>query len=501
MMNMFYRLIILVLLIIGLSLFHTSAYAKVIVCNTMVGDNSTDNSNALNACMKAAQSEAEKTVNIPSAASAYKVSSILTVPEGVSIIGDNGAKLNAPLIRLSNYSKLINLDFSNSIKMRAVVIGEGGPYVTGAQIRDCSFGSASWASVLVYRGNDCVFDHNTFTNGSTGQNLQILGGKRNVITNNTITGGKTGIILKYSRTASGGGFASQFTDNIIMHNTIGTHAEEGISIDSNPATSDQTPELEYDTVASVSGSDITLTSANWGPTGGADPSYVGYSIIPITGSAIGQYRKITVQSNATFTVESAFTGLLPGDGVSIGPVFTGNVIAYNNVSGGYSADRISLYGNCFNNRIEYNDVNGGQIHIKSLDRGKVSDISVTGAGGRAPCGYNLIRKNTTGNINVQYRCHDFAGNYPPYNSYGNAIVDNIITGALIINYQLGYYNHGNTGGFSLKETNANDCGVTISPYAQDIGSTTLDTTDQTYTYDGNGSAPLAPPSSLRIVIN
>lgn len=481
-MNMYYRLIVLVLALIGLFLFHISAFAEVVVCNTMVGNNSTDNSEALNACMIKAASQPEKTVNIPAAAGAYKVSSKLTVPEGLSIIGGKGAALNATF-RLSNYSKLINIDFSD--KSRAVIIGERGPFITGAQIRDCTFGNSDWASIMIYKGNETIIDNNTFTNGGKGSNIQFLGGKRNIITNNTITGGKTGIILKYYRKGNGGGFDSMFMDNIIKGNVISGHREEGISIDSNPSNSNSTPQLEYDMVSAVNGTVITLTHAGWG--GGNDPDYTGYYIIPVTGSAIGQYRKITRQSNASFTLESAFTGLSTGDGVSIGAVFTGNVIAYNSVTGGFRDSRILLYGSCFNNRVEYNDVGrDGGITVKSLDRGVVSSISVTGAAGRGPCGHNLIRGNKTANIWIRYRCHNIAGSYGPYMSYGNAVVDNTITGKLTVNYQY-YWSKGNAGGFSLNRTSGNDCSGKLQRYAVDLKSIS--------------DKKINPPPNLRINTN
>ena len=274
-MNMFYRLILLVLLIIGLSLFHTSAYAEVIVCNTMVGNNSTDNSKALNACMKAAASKPEKTVNIPAAAGAYKVSSTLTVPEGVSIIGDDGATLNTTL-RLSNYSKVINIIFKD--QSRAIIIGYT-QYVTGAEVRDCTFGKSTWATILAYKANECVIDNNVLVNqrgrfpdgSKPGQNIIILGGKRNRITNNTVYGGKTGILFKYSRISNGGGYDSIIEDNTVMNNTVEAFMEEGISFDVVGNDSNQVATLEYDTISTARGSQVTLAHANWAKAGNPTP--------------------------------------------------------------------------------------------------------------------------------------------------------------------------------------------------------------------------------------
>ncbi len=384
----------------------------------------------------------------------------------------NSVKIN------KDYIKIQDIRFSDL--SRAVIIGEGGPYVTGAEVRNCAFGKGTWASLIVYRGNDCIIDGNylnnhvgNFPDGSKpGQNIQILGGKRNIITNNVIIGGKTGIILKYARDGNGGGYDSFFEDNIIMYNDVGSHTEEGISIDAN-FHSATTATIDYDLVSSINSAEITLSDSEFG--GGNDPNLIGYYIVPVTGSAIGQYKKITGQSGATFTVESAFTGLLAGDGVSIMGVFKDNLIAYNTVTGGYDKSQIILYGNAFNNRIEHNQLEDGRggISIRSIDRAEPSVISVTGNGERGPCGYNLIQDNTAYQIYIRYRCLDQGGSYGPYNSYGNTVIDNTITDVLNVNYQY-YYSSGNTGGYSLSETNGNDCSGTISPYAVALQSSPVD---------------------------
>ena len=114
-MIIFYRLILLVLLIIGPSLVHTSAHAAIITCSTLVDDSSTDNTAALNTCLTAASGQVEKTVSIVEdhASKYYKFSSWITVPEGVSIIGATDGIKVAGNFRLSDYSKIINLDFED----------------------------------------------------------------------------------------------------------------------------------------------------------------------------------------------------------------------------------------------------------------------------------------------------------------------------------------------------------------------------------------------------
>jgi hypothetical protein len=349
----------------------------------MVGNNSTDNSKALNECMQAAASKPEKTVNIPAAAGAYKVSSTLTVPEGVSIIGDKGAKLNATF-RLSNYSKLINMDFLK--RSRAVIIGETS-YVTGAEVRGCTFGTSSWASVIAYRVNDCIFDGNSFTNtNAKGQNLIILGGKRNVVKNNTMHGGKTGIIFKYSREANGGGYNSLLEDNLIMNNTVQDFAEEGISFDVVGNDSNQVASLEYDTISSASRSQVTLAHPNWKSFG--NPSYVGYDMIFLSGTLAGQLRRITAQSSATFTLDADTTGAANGDEIVIGATFKRNIIRNNTVIS-KAPGSILFFGMGFYNIIEHNTLTAGSVSIRSLDNVEKANMlagggNVTGTWCRAP---------------------------------------------------------------------------------------------------------------------
>jgi len=487
-MNIFYRLIIFVLLIIGLSLVHTSVYADIITCNALVDDNSTDNTAALNACITAAQSETEKTVSIPNGSKAYKFNSYITVPEGVSIIGAGGSTFNGRF-RLSNYSKMINMNFP--ISDRRIILGEIGyssGYITGAEVRDCTFGKSTWSSIIGYRVNDCIFDGNTFNNvqyingNKAGSNLQILGGKRNKITNNTTYGGFTGIIFKYSVLANGGGYKSLIEDNIIMYNTVKDPLEEGISFDVTGDDPAQVASLEYDTISSAYGSQVTLSNANWAPTG--NPSYIGYDLVFLTGTLAGQTRRIIAQSSATFTLDASITGASAGDKIVIGATFKGNLISHNKVIGGGDG-AILLYGMAFRNTITNNTVTGvgSSISIRSLDNLVRSKDSVTGTWGRAPCGYNLVKDNDVGYrvILLYYAIPviwGHANTYSPYYNYGNAVVDNKISDVLWANYQY-YYSSGNTGTTKLYH---------VTP----IDKNSLDLDD---------GKVIDPPSGLQIVIN
>jgi hypothetical protein len=462
MMNIFYRLILLVLLIIGPSLVHTSAYAATITCNALVDDNSTDNTAALNACIKAAQSETEKTVSIPNGSKAYKFNYFITVPKGVSIIGAGGSTFNGKF-RLSNYSKMINMTFSRA--GRRIILGEIGNssgYITGAEVRNCTFGISTWSSIIGYRVNDCIFDGNTFNNvkyikgKKAGANLTILGGKRNKITNNITYGGKTGIIFKYSLLGNGGGYESLIEDNIVKYNTVEGFLEEGITFDLTGNDPAQIASLEYDTILSANGFQVTLSHANWSLTG--NPSYVGYDMIFLSGTLAGQLRRITAQSRATFTLDKSVSGAAKGDKIVIGATFKNNIISKNRVinKGGFSKGSIILFGMAFYNKIEGNIVENGGISIRSLDNLVRSKDSVTGTWGRAPCGYNLVKDNNVGH-RVILLYHAFpvmkghANTYSSYNSYGNAVINNKISDRLWANRQY-FYSSGNSGTTEFYDT-------------------------------------------------
>ena len=445
-------------------------------CTTLTGDDSTDNSSALTACLASAESEVDKICNISAGASYYQLASKVEIPQGVSLVGANGASIRGKLAMNADGGKIINIDFAPGD--RVVNIGENG-YVTGAHVRDSSFLSASLSNIWIKRGHETIIDNNTFTNGASGQNIIVTGGKRNVIVNNTIVGGITGIILLHSRNVNGGGNESIFEDHIIMDNDVSNVDEEFISIDMGANSSIGTPVLDTDTVSSVSGADVTLTHANWGATGGVDPNFVGYYMIVATAtdtSIIGSYEKITAQSDAVFTVENAITGLANGDVIVIGAPALRTMIAFNYThGGGYQDAGILLYGLNFHARVEYNTSNGtNSVHY---NRFRVSDLDVTGQGNMAPNGFNIFRGNTVGDgactypndCDIEFYLHNIgvAGSWPHYKAYGQVAVDNSMEDRLYMGYQ-DYYTSGNTV--------SGDTDIVAST---DAGSTALDVTDQT----------------------
>ena len=436
-------------------------WASVITCSTMVADNSTDNTAALNTCITSAQSETEKTVEIPTAADYYKLTGYFTIPENIVIQGEEGAKLNAQF-RMSDGSEIINFTFSGGAYR--IYIGEIGQapdeYIDNVVVRDCEFtGSTASPLVLGARVNDSVFDNNTFAN-DTGSNLQILGGKRNVVTNNTITDGKTAIIFKYDAAANGGGPDSMIHGNIVMGNTVSGFSEEGISFDMEGSATTSQMFLERDTIESINGGNVTLSSAGWG--GGDDPDYVGMKMIFVDGDLIGTTRTITVQSNAVFTIDgAALSANEIGDIIVIAATFEGNIIAYNEItSSGKSS--ILLYGMAFLNRIYENTLSRGNIGIKSLNNTREPDTlvdgNVTSTCGTAPTGYNLVSDNdvgtdatycaaNTGNCRMDsfYReptVESCTGAWPTYITKGNSFTDNLTDNGLYVAYQK-YYVDGN----------------------------------------------------------
>ena len=457
------------------------AMAAIITCNTMNGNGSTDNTAALNTCITAAQSETEKQVNIPTSAGTYYFSqtydNYLTVPEGITLnqVGET-AHINGTF-RLSSGSKLINMNFVD--RSRAVILGQIGyssGFITGAEIRDCSFGVASTASIQLSRAHETIIDNNTFINnydGDAGQNISVNGGQRNVISNNYTYGGMTSILHLYSALANGGTGEGMLHDNIIIGNTCEYSWEEGITFDTDGSASFTQPFKEYDTISAINSNQVTLSSAGWG--GGDDPDYVGFEMVFMDGDIIGETREITGQSNAIFTLDSAVTGASVGDKVIIAATQRNNIIAYNTVNHARFANAsILLYGLAFNNKVFNNTIRDGSISIRSLDNMVMPNTlgtygvwpklgNVTQTYGRSPCGYNLIKDNNIGTVAAECAARDGcrmmmfyynlghdggASGYTRYRTYGNAIVDNAIITDIYCAYT-DFYKDGNTGGFAL----------------------------------------------------
>ena len=92
---------------------------------------------------------------------------------------------------------------------RAVSLGGRSSTVERMVVRNCSFSAGSGeythARVILERAYDCTIDHNRFTGTpGSGGNIQVIGGKRNHITNNTIRGGTTSILFMWNRLNGGG---------------------------------------------------------------------------------------------------------------------------------------------------------------------------------------------------------------------------------------------------------------------------------------------------------
>jgi hypothetical protein len=471
-MNLFYKSVLLWLLIVGSILANTSAHA--IVCSGLSGNGSTDDSTAFNECMVIAAGEKEKTVNLP--AGTYKLSSTLTVPEEVAIVGASGATINGTL-KLSNYSKLNNINFLS--RSRSVIIGETGtPYITGAEVRDCTFGNGTWSSLFMGKSNDAIIDGNTFIGikGSreqgAGGNITICGGKRNQITNNYIYGGITSIIFKWSLQQTGGGYESMLEDNVVTGNTIEAFREEGITFDISGNSRDSVMSREYDTISSVGTNQVTLSHANWQNSG--IPSYIGYDMVFMDGALAGRTRRITKQTGAVFTLDESVSGAVSGDAIVIGATFKNNYVANNTVISD-NAGSILLFGMAFENIIERNTItDGGNIEIRSLNNVERASPTVTGTWGRAPCGYNIVRNNSTAGrasafLYVIPTINGHDNTNAAFYSYGNSIKDN--TCSKVISIRQYIYITGNSGPSELYYTTLlkeNDVIAIIPPKIIDI---------------------------------
>jgi hypothetical protein len=332
--------------------------------------------------------------------------------------------------------------------------GSAGVRITGSgtTVQGCTFGANSWAALILFVGNDNLIDGNTF-NGVTGSgaNIQVLGGKRNQITNNVTHGGITAIAFLYSRGSNGGGTASVIDGNVVKGNTCSGFSEEGITFDVLGNQAADVSTFEDARVASVAGQTVSLSSA-------AYPSYVGYDMVFVSGAMAGHTRTIVAQSGSSFTLDGPVSAA-PNDEVVIGAPFKNNVVANNTVSAAGSNNAILLYGMAFGNTIENNRVLVGNLKVESLDNIVPATGSATRSYGRAPCGYNTVQSNTVaGDISLEYYAiptiNGHANSYPAYTSYGNNVIANSCS-HIDANRQVAYI-AGNAG-------SANYSNVTLSP--------------------------------------
>jgi len=350
----------------------------------------------------------------------------------------------------------------------------GTTVISKATIKKCTFIGADsthefkWSRILLRRAHDFVISNNTFTGTlGSGGNIQVVGGKRNRIIGNTISGGTTGILHMYETAASGGGFDSVIEHEVVTGNTIGNVSEENISFDVMANSATEAGVFEYDTIAAVSGQDITLSTLTW-------PSYVGYDIIFYDGDLRGKTRTISGQSgtgNKVFTVTGDIADAAAGDKVVIGAPMKHNYIANNTVTCydyistlGDTYPAVLLYGLCFGNVIEKNTVPLGKIDVRSVDGVTKHTGQVTDTYGRATCGYNTIRENTIldGGSNEGINLFRFAYTADGTTGYsvstgeykGSNVTDNA-TARVLAAYQEAYFS-GNSGTESFTSTTEAD---------------------------------------------
>ena len=417
-------------------------------------DGVTDDRGAITAAAKAAVA-AGGYVYFP--AGTYRLTGTMNALAGAYYYAPAGATLRTQDdIFGANNATFDGFTFQCYGSATAIKIGETSSYtaslVKNMTVKNCRFiaGTSEYthARVILYLAQDCTIDHNTFTGtAGSGGNIQILGGKRNHITNNTISGGTTAILSMWSRSANGGGLNSIIEDNVITGNVYSGYSEEGISFDLKANDGSDCGALEYGAVASVSGQTVTLANL-------AFPNYVGYDIVFVDGALRGHTRTITAQSGSSFTVSGSLAGAAAGDHVEIGACFKNNYVAYNTGTSAAGSDpyaAVILYGLCFGNTIEHNTLVRGKIKVQSLDYTAVAAGSVTATHGRAPCGYNTVRDNdvqdATGKIYLQY--YAIGGSYTPFVSQGNNVVDNT-TPQVAGEHQLAYVT-GNSGTTSFTD--------------------------------------------------
>jgi hypothetical protein len=338
----------------------------------------------------------------------------LNPPDGYTFDGDGLTSADGTLT-LGNDCTISGVAFSGG-RLGVQIRGSGNT------IRDCTFGPYFRAALILWAGNDNVVDGCTFNGvAGSGANIQVIGGKRNRITNNVIHGGVTAIAFLYSRDSNGGGRASLIEDNVVAGNTCAGFSEEGITFDVYGNRPDSVATLEYDRVHASGGSSVTLSPLPF-------PAYLGYDMVFLSGALSGQTRSIVGQLGSTFALSGPVDGVTADDQVVIGATFKRNRVSGNAVIGGIMG--ILLYGMAFENEVENNIVFGSGVKVESIDNLVVASGSATGAFGRAPCGYNMVRSNTVTNadVSLEYyaipRMNGHVNTYTAYTSVGNNVIGN-----------------------------------------------------------------------------
>ena len=430
------------------------------------GDGKTDDSAAITTAAKAAVKAGQR-VYFP--AGSYRIGTTMSAVAGAYYYAPTGVTLqSAAAVNGANNVTFDGFTFAAYGSTIAIRIGSttATAPVTGMKVKNCRFvagsGEYTWTRILTYWATDCVIDRNTFTGtAGSGGNIQILAGKRNQITNNTITGGTTAIIFMWSRpTAAGNGSASIIEDNTISGNVCSGYSEEGISFDLQANSATGCGAFEYDTVKAVSGQTVTLTTATF-------PSYTGYDVIVVDGALAGRTRTITAQSSNAFTVSGSLAGLAVGDHVTIGAPFKHNVVTGNTCTARDKTDAsILLYGLCFGNTVTGNTVAAGTVKVQSLDNTPVITGSATKSFGRAPCGFNTVQGNNVSDSSSRVYLEYWSvakGSYStPFVTVGNNVTGNTTPQVSALN-QSSFIN-GNSG-----TTSFNNVTLAAAAFSYDDG--------------------------------
>jgi len=319
----------------------------------------------------------------------------------------------------------------------------------------------------------------------TGKGFVINAGSRNKIYNNHVKGGWVGFYFSGSRTWDDDRFTvdypsrdhytadpdANYEDNEVSYNYVERRCQEGISYDvsGSPTITTNVSIVERDTIASISGTTVTLNNSG-GEWTGVGNLYSGYymTAIPNRDDTYGNHALIESHSANTFTLKSEISNLGVGDTVVIGMAFRHNWI-HNNTFGdeGFAATSIVLEGMALENLVENNVLprldwtEGMGISITSLDGYVNAYGNITDTFASEPTAYNIVRNNTCGGIWNQ----TYDKGYGPSEGFitrNNAIYDNdvytddyypryvALTNANAYVYNSGSLNLGTNG--SLRET-------------------------------------------------
>ncbi len=424
-----------------------------------VGDGKSDNSQAFQAAITAANAAGGGDVVVPVSDVSYYLADTINMKDNVTLVG-----AGRPLLKIKK-NKYINASGKNVAIINLIItsdrygdfcvaVGSNLAYPWGQsensrilnnEFRNCKMGIKSYhftRKVTIENNlfNECTYGlylwniqefkilNNTFT--QTWRPIETYNAQRTVISDNHIEGTRTGTIIGIMLGTNRVYDSAGPSDNIITRNTVLHTKEEGIILEEVVANAF----VSGGTVTSATSLTLTDRLKSWKIASGNILNDTGYAknreVILVSGKGEGQYRKVVSNTSDTLTVDKAWD-IIPDKTTKYVIV---KAIKNNLISDNYIEDTgrqgILIYGPSLNNTMTGNTIKNG-----GMDRG-YSGIGLAGTSGqggnkeaRHPALGNKVVRNTISGAN-QAGVHVFQVNYTPsdFSNRSNRVEGNSISG-------------------------------------------------------------------------